>query len=257
MSTDDSRPEKGTGTNWFAYEHPGNSTSHLGYDERSQADQAGERLFDLFAEAPVVRELRDHVASLAEHHAALHASVDYMDERLTAVEGLERRVRELEADAEGNEDLRLALHSMLKTVQAIEDSVEELEADAASADRLSELEAELQAERERADELEARLEAIEGVFSSRVVDKERAHTAATKRSPTDVVNLGDVYELVVSDVHADGYDQTAVGRIQGLVVFVDLEGADAVPEEGDVVDVQITDTQDTCAHAVPVSEVRR
>lgn len=151
--------------------------------------------------------------------------------------------------------LRLAQRSIVANLYEAERDIEFAKRRQKHDDRRLELlEDELEAERERRQKLETRLEAIEGLFSSRTIDKKVAHVEAQKRESTEVVERGEVYELHVEEKHIEGRDPTAVGRISGLVTFVHFDSdSDALEdlERGSFVEVQITDVQDTCAHAVP------
>jgi predicted RNA-binding protein with TRAM domain len=59
----------------------------------------------------------------------------------------------------------------------------------------------------------------------------------------------------VQEVEAAGPRTQAIGRIKGLVTFVDLNGPDAGIKEGDVVAVEITDHGEYCAKARLSEEV--
>lgn len=97
------------------------------------------------------------------------------------------------------------------------------------------------------DELTNRVEALEGIFSSRVVEKERAHNTAIKRDPRDIVQPGETRTLYIEEILND--NRTALGHIEGLVTFVKLTDSDSIVSSGEAIEVVITDTQDTCAHA--------
>jgi len=186
------------------------------------------------------------------------ARVQALSDRVARLERLERRVGELEARLWTVEDLRQGLHHVVENLRDLEVLAEDLdERQRQQAERIAALKDELAAERERVADLEDRLAAFEGLFADRVTEGERAHAAARDRDPREVVELGETRDLYVQEVDGAGPRAQAIGRIEGLVTFVDLNGAEVDIDEGDVVAVEITDHSESCAKARLSGEVTR
>lgn len=244
MATNYTRPEQGTESNQStdADREPAAIPSDENGLVAGSFDTLSAALIDIVNEAPAVQRLRERV--------------EFLDDRIAAVERVEGRLRELEADVAVVADLRQAMRSVVLNLETLDERADELgEHQSEVEGRLEDLENEFVAEQDRFDELVSRLEAIEGVFSARVMSKEEAHTQATKRDPSQVVQIGDVRTLYVEEVLADGPEVTAMGRLERLVVFVHFEDRDISITEGDTIEVRVTDLQDTCAHAVHLREV--
>jgi len=186
----------------------------------------------------------------------VQARIQTLSDRVARLERLERRVGELEARLWTVEDLRQGLNCAVEHLRDLEVLAEDLdERQRQQAERIAALEDELAAERERVSDLEERLAAFEGLFADRVTEGERAHAAARDRDPREVVELGETRDLYVQEVDGAGPRAQAIGRIEGLVTFVDLYGPDAGVKEGDVVAVEITDHGESCAKARLSEEV--
>lgn len=186
----------------------------------------------------------------AEPFELLRDKIQQLNERVAGFEDIESDLADVERRIEHVEDVDGVVWSLVENLYELEGRVDTVVQSRETADeRIRTLEDELLAEKERSEDLEARLEAIEGLFSDRVLDKEHAHVRAQKDSARDVVSLGDVREMYIQDIDNAGHASEAIGRIEGLVVFVDHDGTGVV-EEGDVVTVEIVDIRDSCAHAV-------
>lgn len=101
----------------------------------------------------------------------------------------------------------------------------------------------------RLDELEERLAAIEGIFSQRVVDKERAHTKAVERDAREQLSVGEERTVVLQEAPSPATEDMAVTRIEGIVTFVKCSEEVG---EGDTLTVRIADVQENHAHAVAI-----
>lgn len=195
----------------------------------------------------VLRGIADEVLT-SEPIQEVQARVQALSDRVARLERLERRVGELESRLWTVDDLRQGLRHALENLRDLEVLAEDLdERQRQQAERIAALEDELATEKKRTERLEARLEAIETVFSERALDKERAHVEAQRRDPSEVVTLGETYEVVVKEVE-DGYAPSAMGRIDGLVVWFDIDDPETV-SEGHVVEVRIDDLRANVAEA--------
>jgi len=158
-----------------------------------------------------LRELSDHVDDLDDHVSDLEEGRSDLEAKIT--------------------DLGQAFGQLATNVTALEETVEEEVAT-------------LQA---RQDELEARLDAVEGCLNPELLEKQTAHVEAQGRSmPFD---RGDEFDFIVEEVQGRP-NSTLRGQIKKVQTFVDVDNP-AEYEEGDVVDVTITDLNETAAHAVP------
>lgn len=97
-------------------------------------------------------------------------------------------------------------------------------------------------------ELERRLEAVESVFSDRVIDKEQAHVEAQQKDTREQLATGNTRLVVIEEPPAPNDDQ-AVTHVNGVVVFIN--NAPDV-EQGEALDVRFTDVDSNYAHAVPL-----
>jgi predicted RNA-binding protein with TRAM domain/ubiquinone biosynthesis protein UbiJ len=195
----------------------------------------------------LLRGIADEILS-SEPIQEVQARVQALSDRVARLERLERRVGELEARLWTVEDLRQGLHHTVENIRDLEVLTEAIdERQRQQAERIAALEDELAAEKKRTERLEARLEAIETVFSDRPLDKERAHVEAQRCDPSEVVTLGETYEVVVKEVE-DGYAPSAMGRIDGLVVWFDIDNSETV-SEGNVAEVRIDDLRENIAEA--------
>lgn len=169
----------------------------------------------------------------------LCSAVPEIDDDLRAlsahVDALDGRVGEVEEDtsdlqAEINE-LGEAFGQLASNVASLEETVEE------EVDRIQ----------DRQDEIEARLSAVEGCLNPELLDEKEAHVEAQDCSiPFD---RGDEFNLVVEEVQGRP-GPTLRGELEKVQTFVDVDDPTEY-EEGDTVDVTITDLNETAAHAVP------
>lgn len=98
-------------------------------------------------------------------------------------------------------------------------------------------------------ELENRLDALEGIFSDRVIDKETAHTRAIQADAREQLTVGEERTIVVQEAPSPSTDGKAVTRIGGVVTFVKCR--DEV-SGGDTLAIRIADIQQNYAHAVAI-----
>lgn len=179
----------------------------------------------------------DGLSTELETLAVMCSAVPEIDDDLRAlsarVDALNGRIDELEEtdlQAEIN-DLGEALGQLASNVTSLEETVEE----------------EVTALQNRQDDLEARLDAVEGCLNPELLEKQTAHVEAQECSiPFD---RGDEFNLVVEEVQGRP-KSTLRGKIKKVQTFVDVDDP-AEYEEGDVVDVTIADLNETAAHAVP------
>jgi TolA-binding protein len=154
------------------------------------------------------------------------------------------------------DDNRLAVRQLIRNLYTLEERVKELAAtQRADDERLRNLEEQLIAERERVATLEDRVVALEhqnqaitDLFSDAIIDRQEAHVNAQQRDPSKIVERGAVYDLVVETILFDETPPKVLGHIDGLVIFAEIQDRRTEIAEGDVVEVQITDHRDTCAH---------
>lgn len=179
----------------------------------------------------------DGLSTELETLEVLCAAVPEIDADLRAlsarVDALNGRIDELEENDLQSEinDLGEALGQLASNVTALEETVEE----------------EVTALQNRQDDLEARLDAVEGCLNPDLLEKQTAHVEAQECSiPFD---RGDEFTLVVEEIQGRP-NSTLRGKIKKVQTFVDVDDP-AGYEEGDAVDVTITDLNGTAAHAVP------
>jgi predicted RNA-binding protein with TRAM domain len=95
-------------------------------------------------------------------------------------------------------------------------------------------------------DLERRLEAIEGIFSGRVVDKENSHIRAQVQDARGKLEVGETTTVVVEEPPEDN-DGKGATHVDGVVTFIqNAEGA----EKGDLLEVRFTDVQSNYAHCI-------
>lgn len=191
-----------------------------GQSERSigSPDRLSTELETLAVMCSAVPEISDDLRALA-------ARVDDLDGRIDEQEG---DTSDLQAEIE---DLSEAFGQVASNVTSLEETVEE----------------EVTAIQDRQDDFEARLDAVEGCLSSDVLDEQKSHIEAQERSiPFD---RGDKFDLVVEEIQGRP-DPTLRGKLEKVHTFVDVDDPTEY-EEGDVVNVTITDLNGTAAHAVP------
>lgn len=100
---------------------------------------------------------------------------------------------------------------------------------------------------QRVEQLESRIDTLEGLFSQRIIDKELAHVQAKQRDARDELQVGETYRVYIQDVESNGPNQQGVGRIGGIVTFVTPGSVDF--QQGDTIKVQITDVKENAAEA--------
>jgi predicted RNA-binding protein with TRAM domain len=96
------------------------------------------------------------------------------------------------------------------------------------------------------EELQGRLDTIEGVFSDRLVNREQAHTRAKQRDVQDELSVGDKRTVVIEQT-AEETDGDPLARINGIVVFIKQA---VYLSTGETVEVTITEVKSTCATAI-------
>jgi predicted nuclease with TOPRIM domain len=179
----------------------------------------------------------DGLSTELETIEVLCSAVPEIDEDLrelsATVEALNENLDELEGDTEVLEakvgDLGEALGQLAENVTDLEETVEGVGA--------------------RQDEIEARLDAVEGCLNPDLLEKQEAHIEAQRSSfPFD---RGDERELTVEEVNGRP-DATLRGKIEKVQTFVDVDDPTEY-EMGDVVDVTITDLNGNAAHAMPTA----
>ena len=179
----------------------------------------------LSTELETIAVLCSAVPEIDEDLRTLSAHVDTLDGSIDKLEG---DTSDLQAEIN---DLGKALGQLATNVTTLEETVEE----------------EITAIQSRQDDLEARLDAVEGCLNPDLLKKQTAHVEAQECSiPFD---RGDEFNLVVEEVQGRP-NSTLRGKIKKVQTFVDVDDP-AGYEEGDAVDVTITDLNGTAAHAVP------
>jgi len=108
--------------------------------------------------------------------------------------------------------------------------------------------AEVEDLRQQVESLEERLDALEGIFSERVIDKEQSHVQAQKKDAREKLQVGESMTVVVEEP-ADKNSGSAVTHIDGVVTFIQ-QAPDA--ESGDTLEVKLTDVQPNYVHAIAV-----
>jgi predicted nuclease with TOPRIM domain len=171
--------------------------------------------------------------------AVLCSAVPEIDEDLRAladrVEALDGSIDELNDDTS---DLQAEIGELSEALRQLTGNVADLE---------ETVEEELDDLRSRQDDLAARLDAVEGCLNPDLLEKQTAHVEAQDSSMP--FNRGDERELVVEEVQGRP-DATLRGKIEKVQTFVDVDDPTEY-EEGDLVNVTITDLNGTAAHAAP------
>lgn len=192
-----------------------------------QAAQTGHSIGDtegLSTDLETIAVLCSAVPEIDEDLRELSARVDDLDDR---VDDVENNPDDLQTEIN---DLGKALGQLITNVTSLEETVEEKTATLQS----------------RQDELEARLDAVEGFFHPDRLDKQTAHVEAQDSSmPFD---RGDEFTLVVEEIQGRP-DATLRGKLEKVQTFVDVDDPTKY-EEGDTVNVTVTDLNGTAAHAV-------
>lgn len=103
--------------------------------------------------------------------------------------------------------------------------------------------------KERFQELEDRIQSIEDLFASSIIDRQQSHVEATKQDARDTLDVGDVKKIRIFDPPGEGdAPDYGVGKIDGIVTFVDCSGLEV--EQGDVLHCRIIDVNDNSAEAL-------
>jgi len=98
-------------------------------------------------------------------------------------------------------------------------------------------------------DLERRVEAIEGIFSGRVVDKENSHVRAQEQDARKKLEVGETTAVVVEEPPEDNGGKAAT-HVDGVVTFIqNAEGA----EKGDLLEVRFTDVHSNYAHCIALN----
>ncbi len=195
---------------------------------KSRAGVGAESFNSISADLETVAVLCSAVPEIDEELRTLVARVDALDGSIDELEG---EADELRTEVE---DLGEALRQLTTNVAGLEETIDEKS----------------EALEERADELDSRLEAVESCLSSDLLDERQAHVKAQDDSiPFD---RGDERELFIEEVEA-GPNPTLRGKIEKVQTFVDVDDASEY-EEGNVVEIVITDLNGTAAHAAPAAE---
>lgn len=151
------------------------------------------------------------------------------------VQELTERVEHLEEEADSSEAVEEMLGEVASHLHEVEGRVDDV------ATHVEELD-------EAYEGLDERLTAIEAMFSDGLLDKQEAHCAAQERPVDDCVGRGDERTIVVEETLYDQPTPCVRGRIDGLQVFVEVDSREY--EEGDTVDIVVTDLQDNAANAM-------
>ncbi len=102
-------------------------------------------------------------------------------------------------------------------------------------------------------DLERRIEAIESVFSERVVNKENSHVRAQEQDAREKLGVGETATVVVEEPPEDNGGKAAT-HVDGIVTFIQNAGS---AEKGDVLEVKFTDVQSNYAHCIALNEPSR
>lgn len=98
----------------------------------------------------------------------------------------------------------------------------------------------------RIEEVENRLDSLEGLFTERVIDRERAHTRAKREKANEKLSRGEEKDVVIESFTDNGQ---ALTHIKGIVTFVkNWRPAD----EGDTIRIKIIDVGENAANAIRV-----
>jgi len=108
---------------------------------------------------------------------------------------------------------------------------------------------------QRVDNLQSRLDSLESIFSERILERERAHTQAKQQDARKHLQPGDTHRVVIDSPPGEGRDpNSAVGRIEGIVVFIDPKEIQI--QENDVLKIVIKDVKDSCANANAIEKLK-
>jgi len=111
---------------------------------------------------------------------------------------------------------------------------------------------------ERVFELEERLKTIENVFSPDALDGESTGRGnARNKDAREVLDCGDERAMRVVSPIGDGQEpERLVGKVNGVVTFIDLEDEDDEDnyEEGEYIQIKILDVSHSSAEGVALGE---
>ncbi|WP_157884763.1 hypothetical protein [Halorubrum aethiopicum] len=187
-----------------------------------------EGLDSLSTELETIALLCSAVPEIDEDLRTLTARVDALG---GSIDELGDETDELRAEID---DLGNALQQLTANVAELEQTVEE----------------EVGTLEDRADEIESRLDAVEACLNPDLLDEKQAHVDAQDSSiPFD---RGEERELFIEEIEG-GPNPTLRGKLEKVQTFVDVDDATGY-EEGDVVEVVITDLNGTAAHAALAAE---
>lgn len=183
------------------------------------------------------RSIQANLDSLESLFAFLAAVPDEINDHDNRIQELETRF---------NEGLR-TVEQLQQEYEAMNEALNEAERGRAKQQE------KVETLRSEVDDLRDDMEAVRGLFSGRVLDKEDAHVEATHRDATQIVEVGDTQTVVIDDTdYADPRDTKAIAHIEGLVIFV--PAPNKALSEGDKVKIRISDVADNHAHSVRVDE---
>lgn len=170
-------------------------------------------------------------SAVPEIHEDLRRVAARVDSHEDSIAELEDTSEEMRAEVD---EIREALRQLTSNTLDLEETVKEERA----------------TREERLDDIEARLDAIEGVLDSDTLEDERAHTEAQDGSiPFD---KGDKRKLFIEEIE-NTHDPTLRGKLEKVQTFVDVDSVEEY-EKGEVIEVVITDLNDTAAHAAPAAK---
>ena len=183
----------------------------------------------LATELETVAVFGSAVPEINEDLRALSDEVDSLSESDNGSES--GTVADLRSDVE---DLRGVIEQLTTNLLDLEETVDE----------------EIANLRTQQEKLEARLETVESCFSTDLLGQQGAHYEAMGREmPLD---RGDERELLVEEILC-GPNSTLRGPVEKVQTFVDIDDPSEY-EEGNVIDVIITDLTKTAAHAAPAAK---
>lgn len=184
----------------------------------------------------------DSISTELETIALLCSAVPEIDDDLrslaTRVDALDESIDELEGETDelqtGLEDLGEALGQLTENVVELEETINE----------------DFETFEDRMDDLESRLGGVEACLNPDLLDERQAHVEA--QDDPMPLDRGDERELLIEEIMG-GPNPTLRGQLEKVQTFVDVEDVSEY-EEGDVVEVVITDLNGTAAHAAPAEE---
>jgi chromosome segregation ATPase len=178
----------------------------------------------------------DTIAAICAAVPEINADLRELSEQ---VDALAERVDEQDSDAV--DDLQSDVESLGKVIGQLTENVTDFE---------ETVDEEIAALESRQDALESRLDTVEACFSDNLLEKQEAHTEAQDGEMPFA--RGDEYEMVIKEV-MEGPSPSLRGVIEKVQTFVDIDEPSDYTK-GEVIDIVITDLNETAAHAVPADE---